>query len=354
MPVVHGRARARDARRRPPRRGPEVGAPSGQPAAALRPARPVINPRLLRRFRPVASAARLASPAQPLIDLGRELWFDARLSRDGDLSCNSCHALDHYGVDGAPTSTGTGGRRDRRNSPTVFNAGLQFAQFWDGRAKDLEAQALGPLNGPDEMAMTPARVAATLTAIPGYRALFARAFPGESHPLDMAHVARALAAFESGMVTHGRWDDYLAGHSDELSDAEIDGLRRFIEVGCITCHTGPQVGASLFQKAGVFEPWPNQADQGRYEVTHDPVDRMYFKVPSLENVGHTAPYFHDGSADDLETAVRLMARRQLGVTLDDDEATSIATFLRALSGDLPTAYIERPQLPASAPAAVRR
>ncbi|MFO0748466.1 MAG: cytochrome c peroxidase [Myxococcota bacterium] len=314
-------------------------------AVDAHPVRAVINPRMLRRFHPVGGAAVAAPPAPALVELGRMLWFDGRLSASGRESCDSCHTLERFGVDGRPTSLGDLGHTGRRNAPTVYNCSQHFAFFWDGRAKALEAQALGPILDPGEMDSTAERVEATLRSVPEYRARFAAVFAGDGEPVTMAHVARSLAAFERGLVTRSRFDEYLAGRDAALGDQEVEGLRVFIEVGCVTCHTGPQVGASTFQKAGAVEAWPNQADQGRFELTKDPADRMMFKVPGLMNVARTAPYFHDGSVGDLATAVTMMGRHQLGLELRPDEVAAIVAFLGALSGELPRDYIKPPALP---------
>jgi cytochrome c peroxidase len=202
------------------------------------------------------------------------------------------------------------------------------------------------------MAATRASVESTLRAIPGYGELFRSAFPGRSQPVTVDSVATALGAFERGLVTTSRWDAYLAGDSQALTPAELHGLRTFLAVGCVGCHTGPQVGASMFQRAGVVEPWPSQDDLGRFEITHQPIDRMVFKVPTLRNVTRTAPYFHDGSAASLPAAVRLMGQRQLGIELSAREVASIVNFLGALTGELPARYIARPALPGSAMAAM--
>ena len=154
-----------------------------------------------------------------------------------------------------------------------------------------------------------------------------------------------MAACERGLVTKGRWDRFLEGVATALAPAEIEGLRVFLNVGCVGCHTGPEVGASMYQVAGAVEPWPTQDDQGRFEITNDENDRMVFRVPSLKNVEHTAPYFHDGSVSELPAAVQRMGRLQLGVDLTPEEIASIVKFLRALSGDVPHDYVQRPTLP---------
>jgi cytochrome c peroxidase len=305
-----------------------------------------INPRLLRRFRAIAGATSAVSLANPqAVVLGRMLWYEPRLSRGGQLSCNSCHDLATYGVDHRATSLGYNGQRGKRNAPSVYNAAGHFVQFWDGRAADLETQAPLPILNPVEMAATRESAESALRAIPEYQRRFRGAFPGQVEPLTLENVGKALAAFERGLTTPSRWDGYLAGKRDALTRDEIEGLRVFLNLGCMNCHTGPQVGASMFQVAGFVEAWPDQRDQGRFDLTGRPDDRMVFKVPTMKNVALTGPYFHDGSSADLSDAVRLMGRHQLGVELDDKEIGSIVTFLGALTGKLPRAYIARPTLP---------
>jgi cytochrome c peroxidase len=312
-----------------------------------------INPRLLRRFEPlrdqIESTGNSITTAK--VELGRMLFFEKRLSRGQDLSCNSCHDLAHYGVDGQPTSPGTHGVRGARNSPTVYNAAGFFAQFWDGRAGDVEAQAGGPILNPIEMALPSAEQAErVLRSMPEYATAFEQAFPNEAEPVTFANVGRAIGAFERRLTTPSRWDDYLRGKQDALTDPEIEGLSVFTNVGCMVCHTGEFVGGSMYQKAGVVEAWPNQKDQGRYETTKLDVDRMMFKVPSLRNVAETAPYFHDGSAATLEIAVKTMGKHQLGLQLRDSEVSAIVAWLEALTGKLPERYVAAPPLPPSATA----
>ncbi len=307
-----------------------------------------INPRLLRRFAPLRvrfeGSAQSANDAE--IRLGRMLFYDARLSVDDDVSCNSCHRLDHYGVDGQRFSNGRLRQKGRRNSPTVFNAAGHFQQFWDGRAADVEAQVTGPIMNPVEMAMPDrAHVEARLLAIPGYVAAFAAAFPADAKPLTIENGARAIAAFERGLTTPSRWDRFLRGETTALTQEEKDGFKVFSNTGCMVCHTGELLGGSMCQRVGVSQPWPNQRDLGRAEVTKLGSDRMVFKVPTLRNVARTAPYFHDGSAPELPTAVRVMAKYQLGIELTDDEVKSMVTWLESLTGDVDAQYVAKPVLP---------
>ena len=292
-----------------------------------------------------------ANPATPAkIALGRMLYFDPRLSKAQELSCASCHDLQRGGADTARFSKGHQGKLGGRNAPTVFNAAGQIAQFWDGRAPTVEEQAKGPVLNPVEMAMPdPTYVTKVLRSIPGYVSAFKAAFPGEKDPITYENFGRAIGAFERGLVTPTRFDELLAGKDDALDPAEKAGLALFVRTGCTTCHQGPLVGGSMYMKLGLVEPYTNTSDQGRFAITKQDADRMFFKVPSLRNVADTPPYFHDGSIADLPTAVKTMARLQLGRQLTDDEAASIVTFLHALSGKPAADYVATPKLPASGP-----
>lgn len=323
----------------------EAEPPAGAPTAD-------VNPRLLRRFQPLRSQIETPSNAitEAKTDLGRMLFFEPRLSKDQKTSCNTCHALANYGVDGLPTSVGHRGQHGTRNSPTVYNAAGFFAQFWDGRAETVEEQAKGPILNPVEMALpSPEQGVKVLSSIPEYRAAFGRAFPGEATPLTFDNAARAIAAFERRLTTPSRWDDYLRGNQNALTTPELEGLKVFTNIGCMVCHTGEFVGGAMYQKVGIVEPWPEQRDQGRFTVTKQDTDRMMFKVPTLRNITKTAPYFHDGSVPTLDAAVRRMGRYQLGLSLSDREVAAVVTWLGALTGELPAEYIKPPTLPASTP-----
>jgi cytochrome c peroxidase len=308
--------------------------------------KPEFNPRLLRRFKPLREHLGDTPLDAAQADLGRMLYFDKRLSKTGTQSCNSCHPLDRFGADGLPTSPGAEGKLGGRNSPTVYHAAGYFAQFWDGRALNVEEQAKGPLVNPVEMGLTDgAQVERILRGIAGYKPLFARAFPGQAQPISYDNVGKAIGMFERGLVTPSRWDKYLLGDKSALSSQEVEGLRVFTNVGCMVCHTGEFVGGTMYEKVGAVEPWPNQKDEGRFAVTKDERDRMVFKVPTLRNIAKTAPYFHDGSAKSLPEAVQMMGRHQLGLELSAEEVTSIASWLGSLTGELPSQYIKEPVLP---------
>jgi cytochrome c peroxidase len=269
-----------------------------------------------------------------LVALGRSLWFEKGLSVNGTQSCNDCHRLDGEaptGADGERTSDGARGAKGERNSPSVKNAGYHVAQFWDGRARTLEEQAEAPILNPVEMAMPDAAaVEAALRDVAAYGEPFAAAFPGEEEPITLRNTARALAAFERTLRTEDRLDDFLRGDLDALSHREASGLKLFLTTGCTTCHNSPTIGANQYQVLGLVKEWETK-DEGRFAVTKNEEDRKKFKVPSLRNAVATGPYFHDGSVDRLDEAVRKMAWHQLGKELTDDEISSIVAFLGTLA-----------------------
>ncbi len=328
-------------------------APSVAPVAskeALHAAPPVtIDRALLNAFAvlPETMAAPTGAASAEVVALGKQLYFETRLSKNQDISCNSCHGLETYGVDNKPTSPGHKGQLGVRNSPTVYNAALHATQFWDGRAKDVEAQALGPILNPVEMAMKDeAAVLAVLRSIPEYVTAFKAAFPADKDAVTYANVGKAIGAFERTLVTPSRFDKYLGGDDASLTDKERAGLAKFLDVGCNTCHAGPALGGRDFKKLGLVKAWATEIkDNGRFDVTKDAADKNVFKVPSLRNIEKTGPYFHDGSVTSLEEAVKLMARHQLGKDLSDGDVENIVAFLKSLTGELPT--IEKPTLPKS-------
>lgn len=283
------------------------------------------------------------------ITLGRMLYYDARLSKNQDVSCNTCHLLDRFGVDGGATSTGHRGQLGGRNAPTSLNAALHIAQFWDGRAADVEAQAKGPPLNPVEMAMPNEQAVETVIAsIPGYRPLFEAAFPGDEDPISYDNMARAIGAFERRLMTPSPFDDFLSGNDDALGAKQLAGLQRFMDTGCTACHSGALLGGGMYQKLGVVHPYED-ADKGREDVTGQASDLQVFKVPSLRNVAETGPWFHNGKVTTLAEAIRLMAWHQLGVKLEPGAVSEIEAFLGSLTGRVDARYVARPELPASGP-----
>ena len=281
------------------------------------------------------------------IELGKMLWFDPRLSLSGKVSCNTCHDLSTNGADTKPLSIGYAGRKGTVNSPTVFNAEKQIAQFWDGRAKTLAEQATGPITNPLEMAMTPELAEGVIRSIPGYRPYFEKAF-GSKNP-TFSEIAEALAAFETTLTTpNAPFERYLKGDKNALTQQQIDGLKLFRRSGCIRCHSGNLLGGTSFQKVGSVRPYVTEnSSKGRMDVSGKPWDEMMFKVPTLLNVERTAPYFHDGAVKTLPDAVKKMADIQLDMNLSEKQVEEIVAFLESLNGELPK--IEKPTLPPSGP-----
>ena len=267
-----------------------------------------------------------------LIKLGKTLYLDPRLSVNDKISCNSCHQLDNHGVDSEPTSPGHDNKRGGRNSPTTMNAALHIAQFWDGRASDVEEQALGPILNPIEMGMpNKGAVVSKLRAIDEYQPLFTKAFPDQEFPFNYNNIGVAIGAFERTLLTPSRFDDYLKGDEDALNKKEQSGLNKFIKAGCATCHNGVAIGGNSYKKIGLVEPYDTD-DMGRFEVTQIESDKKTFKVPSLRNITKTGPYFHDGSVETLDEAIRLMAKHQLGKEVDSSFIKDIKAFLASLTG----------------------
>lgn len=304
-------------------------------------------------FKPIPSTPP-ALPGNPATSakllLGKMLYFDPRLSASHAISCNSCHNVGLGGVDVQETSIGHHWQRGGRNAPTVFNAVFNTAQFWDGRAKDLEAQAGGPMVNPVEMASPTSHVAEQLAATPGYVTAFKAAFPDTPSPVTLENAQRAIAVFEATLITpNAPFDKYLKGDAAALSEAQKTGLKLFIDKGCAACHNGINVGGGRYAPFGVVEKPgasflpPN--DKGRFMVTKTASDEYVFKVPTLRNIALTAPYFHTGKAWDLRQAVAVMGVSQIGAHLTENEIDEITSFLESLTGEQPT--VTYPILPPS-------
>ncbi|SFI66428.1 cytochrome-c peroxidase [Nitrosomonas sp. Nm34] len=270
-----------------------------------------------------------------MVELGKMLFFDTRLSKSGFISCNSCHNLSMGGTDNLKTSIGHKWQQGPINAPTVLNASMNLAQFWDGRAKDLKEQAGGPIANPGEMAFAHDKVVAMLNTIPQYKDQFKKAF--NSDKIDIDGVTTAIAAFEETLVTPGsRFDKWLEGDKEALTKAESDGYALFKSAGCTKCHNGPAVGGNSFEKMGVYKPYETESPAvGRMDVTGKEEDRFVFKVPTLRNVELTYPYFHDGGAATLEEAVATMGKLQVNREFNKEEIANIVAFLKTLTGKQP-------------------
>jgi cytochrome c peroxidase len=294
----------------------------------------------------IARAQMLDEPIKPLpaklnldarkVTLGRALFHDKRLSKDNSLSCASCHDLAAGGVDGKQFAVGIKGQVGPINTPTVLNSGLNFRQFWDGRAATLEEQAAGPVHNPGEMGSNWPEVIGKLSQDKALVERFKASYPDGLQPRN---IQDAIATFERSLITPSRFDRYLNGESNALQEDEKRGYQLFKNYGCVACHQGVGVGGNMYQAFGVLGNYfkdkgkITEADLGRYAVTKNELDRHVFKVPSLRNVELTAPYFHDGSAKTLEDAVEVMFRYQLGRTAPATEKALIVRFLKTLTGE---------------------
>jgi len=290
---------------------------------------------------PVSFAFTQALPQTVPLDgrkvrLGQQLFHDPRLSRDDTISCASCHGLNTGGVDNRARSIGVAGGVSSVNAPSVFNSGLNFVQFWDGRSPTLEAQIEGPVNHPLEMASNWLLINQKLATDAHYPELFTALY---ADGISVVNIKDALATFERSLITpNSRFDKFLNGDTAALNDKEKQGYELFQSYGCASCHQGQNLGGNMFEKMGLMGDYfaergnLTEADKGRFNVTQD-ADNLYeFRVPSLRNVALTAPYFHDGYAATLEQAVAIMAKYQLGRPMPEEHLNAITAFLRSLTG----------------------
>lgn len=372
---------------------------SAPPPPPPPPVAKALDPATLVAF--AALPAKIERPDNPLsedkVALGHQLWFDTRLSKGQDVSCNSCHDVTKAGADEVAVSIGTKKQKGTRNAPTIFNAAGGFAQGWDSRATLVEELVIPHAAEASVMAMDEKKLVAMVSSIPGYAAAFKKVFTDEKVPVTGDTIAKAISAYARMLLTPSRWDAFLAGKSDALIDAEKAGAQLFIDSNCSTCHAGKYLGAAQNQKLGVAKPWPAldggapdagpidagpvdaglvdakapkspdpkardakggdagaadagpAIDHGRLAITKQDVDKDVFKVPSLRNVVRTAPYLHDGSIATLEEVTKLMARHQVGKELTDEQVKSLVTFMGALTGEPPKDLVTKPELPPSGP-----
>jgi cytochrome c peroxidase len=286
------------------------------------------------------------------IRLGMQLYFDKRLSNDNTISCASCHKPDVGWADPNPVSEGVGHAKGTRNAPTVLNSAYSPLQFWDGRAKDLEDQALGPIQNPVEMQMTMPIALDRLQSIPAYMSQFQDVFgtgPSEEN------VAEAIAAFERTVVSrNSAFDRYVQGDYSAMSRAAVRGMQLFNGgAHCTACHSGPNFSDGRFHNLGIGYENGEFKDVGRYKVTNRPEDMGTFKTPSLRNVALTAPYLHDGSEKTLIDVIDLynrggvpnpnLDRLMLPLSLTEREKADLAAFMEALTGE--PLNIKEPELP---------
>ena len=274
------------------------------------------------------------------VELGKKLFFEPRLSKSAIISCNTCHNLGLGGADGVPAAVGHQWTPNPHhlNSPTVYNAVFFSAQFWDGRSPHLEDQAQGPMQAAPEMAAPKSLVEERINSIPAYVEEFKKAY-GKDVKVDFETITSTIGIFERTLVTPARFDDFLNGKEDALTDAEKEGLQTFIDKGCASCHTGIALGGTMqpFEVAAKYK-FANVGD-----FTGDAKGMV--KTPTLRNITETAPYFHNGAIWSLAEAVKEMGSTQLGIKISDEEAAKIVTFFNALEGRKPA--ISYPQLPIS-------
>ncbi|HTS51891.1 MAG TPA: cytochrome c peroxidase [Burkholderiales bacterium] len=287
------------------------------------------------------------------VALGKALFFETRASVDGAVSCAKCHQPTLYGTDALATSIGNHDKVLPRNAPTVFNAALQFAQHYGGNRRDVEEQAVKALVSPLSYGNPDyAAAEAKLRAIPGYRPLFEKAFPGEAEPVNAENWGKAIGAYERVLLTPAPFDRYLTGDTRALSVQAKRGLDKFMSFGCSGCHNGVTVGGQMYQKFGLVQDYwtatgSEKIDKGRFNDTKDEADTYIFKVQQLRNVARTPPYFHDGSVADVRDAVRIMAKVQLGRDVSPDDIADIVAFLESLTGEVPPQFASVPNLPSA-------
>ena len=265
------------------------------------------------------------------VSLGQKLFFDPLLSKDGTISCATCHDIYNGGDDGMKVSIGINGQLGSINAPTVLNAVFNFRQFWDGRAANLQEQAAGPIENPVEMGNTFENLIVTLKATP-YKEEFDKIYPNKG--ITKETITDAIAEYEKTLITpNSPFDRYLRGDKKAITLEQKEGYELFKSKGCIACHHGVNVGGNMYNRFGVFED-PQTSDLGRYNVTHKERDKYFFKVPTLRNIAQTSPYFHDGRTSSLKEAVYLMAQYQLGRKITNEEVGKIVKFLESLSAEV--------------------
>ncbi len=297
------------------------------------------------RDEPITPIQPYVSENPAKVQLGKKLFFEPRLSMSGIISCNTCHNLSRGGTDNLATSIGHGWAAGPVNAPTVLNSSLAIAQFWDGRAADLQEQAAGPIQADIEMNMPHTLALDVLNSIPGYQDEFEQVFGSRDITIDM--VTAAIAEFEETLVTpNARFDQWLKGDDNAITAYELEGYKIFKDSGCTACHNGEAAGGTSFQRMGIVRAYESTSPvEGRYSITGNDADRFSFKVPTLRNVEYTYPYFHDGQANTLEESVDIMGQIQLGRHYTEEEIAKVVAFLKTLTGDMPQLML--PMLPPS-------
>jgi cytochrome c peroxidase len=326
-----------------------AGIPSGATGEEdlLKQARQVFSP-----LPPVMASER--NPVTPeKVSLGKILFYETRISVDGTVSCARCHPIGLYAADGLKKSIGNNCKLNPRNAPTILNTAGQISAHWIGNRTGVEDQARQSVIGPPSFGMPSyEEVEKRLREIKGYGLLFREAFPQDREPVTVENFSKAVGAFERTLVTPSRFDLFLSGDVKSMTEREKRGLEKFMEAGCVICHSGAYAGGEAYRKFGLFEPYwkytkSEPIDEGRFAVTKEESDKYVFKVPVLRNVEKTAPYFHDGSVDSLERAEWIMGKTQLGKELSKEDLGDIIAFLKSLTGKIPEEALKLPLLPSA-------
>ena len=297
-----------------------------------------LAPLLLNAVEPITPIPQKIPYNYEKASLGKNLFFDTILSRDQTISCASCHDFNHGGADPRPISIGVNGKKGNMQSPSVFNAVFNFKQFWNGRAKNLTDQVVGPIHNPAEMDMTTAQLEKRINSNAAYRDSFYK-ITGRSS-ITITDIAGVISEYEKTLITpNSKFDRFLRGEVI-LSTEELRGYTLFKTLGCASCHNGVNMGGNSFQKFGVIIPITRTlTTDDRYTLTKRENDKNVFKVPSLRNIALTAPYFHDGSAETLQGALKIMAMHNLGTKLSAKEIQDVTSFLNTLTGQIPSKTI---------------
>ena len=278
------------------------------------------------------------------VTLGRTLFFDKRLSKNSDISCNSCHDLKNYGTNGEHYKKLREAGESFRDVPSIYNVNSLELFAWDGGKKTLADQIKRSLENEYEMGCDEKTLIERLKGIEGYKNLFSNAYPDKPE-VTYKNIIDCLEVYINGLVTPSPIDRFIDGDDSQLTDEQIEGGKLFDSKNCYTCHTGSNFGGQMMQKMGVTKPWPNQKDQGYYHVTNNPGHKMIFRVSPLRNIEKTPPYFHDGSSRRIWDAIKKMAQYEMGIYVDISDILKMQSFLKSFTGELPLEYIKEPSIP---------
>jgi cytochrome c peroxidase len=297
---------------------------------------------------PIADSTSIAELNDPLVVLGKTLFFDPRLSASNQISCSSCHDPDLSWADGRAVALGHDHQQGKRNTPSLLNISRMETFFWDGRARSLQQQAINPISEPHEMAQDLTRLIPKIRAIKGYHQLFKEAY--DSEEISMEGILDAIAAFEETIVSSpNRFDNFVRGQYNSLSDEEIEGLHLFrTKARCMNCHYGPDFSDQQFHALWFFDLSDQKKDPGRFAVTKKQEDLGRFRTPSLRDVMRTGPWMHDGRYNEMQDVIHLFNEAGAGprikkLNLTEKERKSLQAFLQAITAA--PFKVQRPELP---------